>query len=777
MTKKKRSRSLRDARQKQFEALEARQMLSAAFPNSLGPTPPPDLGIPAMVVNITPPEGLYENVNGTGNNEENPDWGSAGIQLLRLTTPEYADGISEPAGEDRASARAISNLVADQEESVVNDRYLTNMLWVWGQFIDHDIDLTTGADPVEELPIEVPAGDEFFDPFNTGTQEIGFERSIYDTETGDESGDPRQQINTITAFLDGSVVYGSDEDTTNSLREFVGGRMSTSDGDLLPVDEFGFFMAGDIRANENAALIAMQTLWVREHNYWADQISAENPDLTDEEIFQQARSIVIAELQVITYNEYLPALLGADAISEYEGYDSSVNPGIANVFSTAAYRFGHSMLSSELARLNADGTEADEGNLALRDAFFNPSEISDNGIDSILRGVSWTLGQEIDNQIVDDVRNFLFGTPTNDGFDLAALNIQRGRDHGLADYNQTRIDMGLDPVTSFAEISSDPDVQAALEAAYDSVDDIDVWVGGLAEDHLPGSSMGELFTTIIADQFERIRDGDQYWYQNVYHGAELRQLENTTLADVMERNTDIDNLQENVFFDPSVLVVDVPNGRGAGHVVVTTEGDNVVVKSGHGNHVLASGASADLSQVVIRGVANRADRVTIDVARGELSLEGGVVIYGGDSHGDTLTVRTGDGDDKVTVDGNDMSVNGMNTTFVGVERVVIDAGRGENDVQVGEDVDAEVDIARHNRHRRNHGGGHNHGPLQRGGTNLSDLLGGPLQMPGFGNNNDNGNNNGGVLNQIANMGPFSLVEFNPGGQNNNNNGGGGGRRR
>ena len=92
------------------------------------------------------------------------------------------------------------------------------------------------------------------------------------------------------------------------------------------------------------------------------------------------------------------------------------------------------------------------------------------------------IKQEIDRFMIDGVRNFLFGPPGAGGFDLASLNIQRGRDHGLPTYNQTRIDFGLAPATSFADISSDPDTQAALSAAYTSSDDVDIWVGGLAED-------------------------------------------------------------------------------------------------------------------------------------------------------------------------------------------------------------------------------------------------------------------------------------------------------
>lgn len=537
-----RSKGVRKIRSRRLgsEMLENRTLLAA------------DLGLGQTI--LSPPSGpepLIEpaSIDGTGNNIANPELGSTAEQLIRLTSVEYADGVSEPGGVDLPSAREVSNAVVAQSESIINDRGLTNILYVWGQFIDHDIDLTLGADPAEEFPIAIPTGDPSFDPDGTGTETLPFERSNFDPLTGDSIDNPRQQVNSITAFLDGSVVYGSDQVTADSLRTFEGGQMRTSEGDLLPLDETGvFFAAGDIRANENVALISMQTLFVREHNRLAEEIADRDPTLSDEQIYQQARAMVRAELQAITYNEYLPALLGRDAIGNYEGYDSTVDPSIANIFSTAAYRYGHSTISTEIARLNSDGTVIDEGNLALRDAFFTTTPISELGIDAILKGATAVEMQEIDTQIIDDLRNFLFGAPGDGGLDLAALNIQRGRDHGLPDYNQAREDVGLPRVTSFAEITSDVDLQEDLEAIYGNVDNIDVWVGGLAEDHMRGASVGELFRTVMVDQFERIRDADRYWYENVLSGRQLERADSTTLADVIARNTGVENLQQNVFF-------------------------------------------------------------------------------------------------------------------------------------------------------------------------------------------------------------------------------------
>ena len=512
-----------------LEKLELRELLAADFLDAVIPT---------------------ASIDGSGNNEGHEEWGSTDEQLVRLTATEYGDGFNSSAGQDRASAREVSNAVNAQVESIVNSRGLTDMLWLFGQFLDHDISITENADPTEPLEIAVPTGDVHFDPFGTGTQTISLNRSIY--EGGTSPDDIRQQLNQITAFIDGSNIYGSTVERMNALREFDGGRLLVSDGNLLPFNVNGLenaggssdalFLAGDVRANENIGLIAMHTIWVREHNRIASELQVSNPDLSDEELFQTARAIVRAELQAITFNEFLPAILGKDAISRYQGYNPDVNPNIANEFSTAAYRFGHTMLSSELLRLNPDGTVADEGNIALLNAFFRPEQISQYGIDSILQGMAAQEAQEIDTQVVDDIRNFLFGPPGSGGFDLASLNIQRGRDHGLADYNQTRIDLGLEPVASFADITSDSDLQEKLRSVYGSVDNIDLWIGGLAEDHVKGSSVGETFATIMTDQFSRLRDGDRFWYQNLFQGELLKQIEKTTLADIIQRNSEVENL-------------------------------------------------------------------------------------------------------------------------------------------------------------------------------------------------------------------------------------------
>ena len=508
-----------------------------------------------------------QSLDGTGNNLLHPEWGSTAENLLRISPVAYADGISTPSGADRPNARAISNALATNPEGgITNDRDYSAFVYAWGQFLDHDLGLTDVAAPRERFSIPVPTGDASFDPNSTGVMTIGMSRSAYDPATGTGVGNPRQQVNSITSFIDGSQIYGSDAERSAALREFVGGRLKTSAGNLLPINTAGLanandahavpdnqlFLAGDVRSNENPELCALQTLFMREHNRIAAAAAAKNPSWSDEQLFQHARRMVIAELQDITYNEFLPAILGgktpaANALQAYRGYRADVNPGLATEFSTAAFRVGHSMLGADIEFLDNDGNEVREP-LALREAFFNTPVLHETGIDPVLKYLASDRAQEIDTRVVDDIRNFLFGQPGQGGFDLAAINIQRGRDHGLADYNTVREAYGLARVTSFSQITDDPAMQASLQSTYGSVDKLDLWVAGLAEKHLPGSSLGETFTRIVVDQFRRLRDGDRYWYQNVLPAGSVREIQQTSLADIIRRNTSLTNLQGDVFF-------------------------------------------------------------------------------------------------------------------------------------------------------------------------------------------------------------------------------------
>ena len=502
----------------------------------------------------------FRNIDGTGNHTTHYELGATNTMLRRLLPDDYGDQVSSMAGAGRPSPREISNFICAEDDRTVNSLGATDFLWQWGQFLDHDIDLTETREPFAPEHVRPETGDVFFDPDSTGLSEITFFRSASRSGTGIGAEYPMQQMNFITHYIDASQVYGSDAERADALRTNDGtGRLKVSPGNLLPFNVDGLhnaggtgpemFLAGDIRANEQVGLTAMHVLFVREHNRLADDLAAANPGLTGDEIYERARALVGGLMQRITYAEFLPALLGPDALAPYTGYKETVSPAIINCFSTAAFRFGHSAVSDQLLRLDASGQEIPFGHLPLKDAFFAPHRITnEGGIEPILRGLAAQEMSMVDTKVVDGLRNFLFGPPSGGGLDLASLNIQRGRDHGLPDYAYGLFARGFGRITEFSEISSNPVVQSLLAAQYGDINDIDLWVGGISEDPVNGGHVGRLFFDLLTTQFEALRDGDRYWYEWSMSAEDIIEIENTTLADVIRRNTTIDTeISDDVF--------------------------------------------------------------------------------------------------------------------------------------------------------------------------------------------------------------------------------------
>ena len=635
--------------------------------------------------------------DGTGNNLVDPELGSTDEQLARIVEAQYADGVHAPGDAGLPSAREVSNAVAAQSESIVNDRFLTDFVWIWGQFIDHDI--TLSGESHESYDIEVPDGDPLFDPFGTGRATIPLDRSHAEPD----AAGVMQQTNLITAFLDGSAVYGSDAARAAALRTFEGGKLKVSDGDLLPLNTDGLenaggadnpslFLAGDVRANENVGLISLHTLFVREHNRLCDLLERNRPGWGDEKVYQWAREWVTAEMQAITYNEWLPALLGAQAPGVYGGYDQTADPTIKNEFSTAAFRLGHSMLSSTVQRLGADWQEAPEGHLSLADAFFRPDRVQAHGIDSTLRGASVGLAQELDSQVIDDVRNFLFGPPGSGGLDLASLNIQRGRDHGLGSYNETRAAMGMRPAEDFGDISTDVETQRRLEEAYGTVDRVELWPGLLAEEHVANSSMGETMGRIVAEQFEAIRSGDRFWYERRFSGESREALRNTTLGKVVERNTGVRGLQDNVFFDRGVVNVELPTHGHAPRVRVTVTDKHVIVRDMRTGDLMEVRGIEGVKQVRVVGAARLGDKLTLDLRQMAAPLEGGFVFSAGDADRkkDVLEVLADRRSETVSMKDNTLVYDGHKVEWSGLEEVDLRTLRPDDTVRIDHNVGATV---------------------------------------------------------------------------------------
>lgn len=315
-----------------------------------------------------------------------------------------------------------------------------------------------------------------------------------------------------------------------------------------PSNEPRFFLSGDHRANEHPVLTSLHILFNREHNLLCEEFAAAYPDWDDEHLFQMARKINGAQFQKIVYEEFLPVMMGRK-LPKYWGFKAWVNPSISDVFSTAAFRVGHSMVSNGIRKRGVN--MAPMAPISMKEMFFRgPSVIKAAGIEPFLRGSVFFRAQEVDLKVHDSLRNFLFtGIPEETGFDLIALNIQRGRDHVLPSYNQIRRLFGLKKVTSFKQITSKKNVQSALSSLYRSVDAVDAWIGMVAEDHEPGSSLGITMLTVWEAEFLRLRDGDNFFYKRrgMWDKELWRKMprvramfvETETLKAILLRNTDI----------------------------------------------------------------------------------------------------------------------------------------------------------------------------------------------------------------------------------------------
>ncbi len=582
-------------------------------------------------------------IDGSGNNLENPDNGATGTPFIRLAAVEFEDGISSPAGvandaegnpfigvdgnpvsrqpipifsrrekrrlrklgfevvrnkdglsnvpdapfvllnpPDRPSARVLSNATSnlDEGETDPSSNGLTAINWTFGQLINHDLNLARLSE--DSFNIDIPQDDANFTPDipttptinrqEDGGLEFEFPRNAAIEGTGvmeDGNAIPREVANDLTHWLDLSAVYGSDDGLAQSLRAFDGGRLKVfseeteaTNDDLLPADEQqvmrgGFFqgvgfLAGDERVSEQDALAAQHTLWLRNHNRIAQDLSRYHSDWSDEQIFQRARQINIAQYQQVVMYEWLPLQIG-DEVGSYEGYDSSETPQISDEFNAAGFRFGHSQTGTIIETIDESGNAT---SLPLLTTFGAPNINQGGDVDAILLGSTVTLDEDIDTNVVFDLRNALF-PPAGVGFDLYSANIQRGRERGLADYNQVRDDFGLERIKNFKQLTSDRELANTLKDLYGTVEDIDLLVGLFAEDPVAPSGAGETIQAIVGEQFARLRDSDRFWFERTiedggfFTSEEIEEIKQTSFADLIKLNTEIDNLQENVFLEVS----------------------------------------------------------------------------------------------------------------------------------------------------------------------------------------------------------------------------------
>ncbi|VDN02940.1 unnamed protein product [Thelazia callipaeda] len=500
----------------------------------------------------------YRTMDGTCNNFNRPLRGAAFRPYNRLLPPEYDDSLSEPVGSMlplRPNAREASRLLLSSRKSVQHPEF-NALLMQWGQYLIHEMAKTTLVPSAKcnvcqniqgrcmRVPVQVKDPNKNF----RSNKCIRVSRSSAICGSGNKK--PRQQLNENTNFIDGSPIYGSSVGDLHKFRDGRTGFLKTQVFNglkLLPFDTSkcqspiscsAIFIAGDSRVNLFVGLSSIHIILSREHNRLVTALQKLNPHWNGDRLFMEARKIVGAEIQAITYREYLPKILGSafvTTIGEYHGYDPNVDPTLTNEFNSAAFRFGHGMIQEIYPRLDRNFH-----NLSLSSfSFVHGTQHSDllifgGGVDPILRGMMM-LPVKRSQRLTKAITENLFGST-----DLGTINIQRGRDHGLPPYVKFRTLCGLRSATTFDHFSREimgARIRARLKQVYDRVD---LYVGGLLEDPVVRGFVGPTFACIIGPQFQRIRDGDRFYYENpgVFTRAQLAEIRKSSLARLLCDNGD-----------------------------------------------------------------------------------------------------------------------------------------------------------------------------------------------------------------------------------------------
>ncbi|OWA53437.1 Peroxidasin-like protein [Hypsibius exemplaris] len=485
----------------------------------------------------------YRAHSGFCNNICFPNRGKKTTVFLRKLGPDYSDlKTSGPRLDSNnkplPSARLVSSTVIGQKTE--NAPTWTAMFTEFGQFLstpkweDAACCGSSGRRHADCFPITIPDNDPFYARF--GQKCMEFIRSLPGVRPGCRLGH-REQLNQNTAYIDGSAIYGVNDETifqVRDVRKGSKGRMDTtapfSDKPgytILPRAQFNAhtnktvvcldktpdklcFIAGDDRCNLHIGLQTMHTIFVRHHNNIVTELSRmpENLRWDDEKLYQEARAIIASQLQHIVFNEYLPVLLGITEVKRrgltplqsgrFQGYDVSVDASLTNEFSTAAFRVGHSMVHDKLPRLNEKFDAI--GQISVHTTFLKASQFYKEGIvDELVRGMARQAGKIVGPSVT------------------AALSQQPSQTRRIRSLARTW-HCKLSTADNFAALKKLKALTGRsvdkFQSVYANVEDIDLYVAGISEVRKPDGIIGATMACIIAEQFGRLRSGDRFWYEN-----------------------------------------------------------------------------------------------------------------------------------------------------------------------------------------------------------------------------------------------------------------------
>ncbi|XP_075526548.1 chorion peroxidase-like [Dermacentor variabilis] len=295
----------------------------------------------------------------------------------------------------------------------------------------------------------------------------------------------------------------------------------------------------------------MQTLWMREHNRIARQLTCINPHWNDERLFQVTKRIQEGRYQHILFSEWLPWQLGQKVMEEYDlsvqdrghtSYDDTLDATLSNEFSSAHFRYAHTNVPGGYWRIDQKGQNLTI--LKLKDAYFVPLNDSYHPVDDVLRG-SVEQPMEPFNRFGDHgVTRYLFRKPWLPyGGDLFAIDIQRARDHGVRPYVDWIQECQNITITNFDDLSQVMPAETAqlYEQVYEDVRDIDLVSGALSETRLDGAELGATFGCGVARQFHLLKYADRFYYEHAnqsgsFNEDQLATIRKTTLTKILCEN-------------------------------------------------------------------------------------------------------------------------------------------------------------------------------------------------------------------------------------------------
>ncbi|XP_078542887.1 lactoperoxidase-like isoform X2 [Lissotriton helveticus] len=556
-------------------------------------------------VTSCPKKDIYRSITGVCNHRENPDVGAANRAFTRWLPAHYEDGIGRPLGWTKGKpnngfnlpeVRDVSNKIAKYpEKDVTLDSERSQIFMIWGQWVTHDIEFSPQGladcqppsceNDGNNFPVQIPPND----PSKK-------EKCMQFIRTGPAcptNSVVREQINGVTSFLDASAVYGSEDCQVRTLRDTTSQRglllvnkwVSDKGRAFLPYvnDTKNFcevgisclpvnpcpslnlehnvscFIAGDRRANQNLGLLAINTIFVREHNRLARKLNKLNPHWEDEKLFQEARKIVGAHIQQVTYRDYLPIILGesySKHLPVYHMYNEVEDPRIANVFSVA-FRAPHTTISPLVYQLDSDYKPADLDSVTrFHKTLFAPwMAVKRGGFDPILRGllVNEAKLMKQNSMMSDEVRERLFArNDSTPGLDLAAFDLQRSRDHGHPSYVKWRKFCGLSQPRNqdeLAKVLHSKDFAKKLMDLYKTTTNIELWIAATAEPFVKNGRVGETLACLLGRQFQKLRDGDRLWWQNpgVFSKKQRSALSTISLSRIICDNSGLTEVPRDVF--------------------------------------------------------------------------------------------------------------------------------------------------------------------------------------------------------------------------------------